>query len=92
MVLDHGGPAFGLVLYGSALKLFVFVALLASLLLPRSGNPLLDAGALAASVLLIGAFIGLVESAMARLRLTRVPQLLITASLVSGFAVVLVLR
>ena len=37
-------------------------------------------------------WIGLVESGMARLRLVRVPQLLIAASLVAGFAVVLVLR
>ncbi|HYU26498.1 MAG TPA: hydrogenase, partial [Thermoanaerobaculia bacterium] len=39
-----------------------------------------------------GVVIGAIESAMARLRLVRVPQLLITASLVAAFAVVLVLR
>ena len=27
MVLDHGGPAFGMILYGAALKLFVLSAL-----------------------------------------------------------------
>ena len=27
MVLDHSGPAFGMILYGAALKLFVFSAL-----------------------------------------------------------------
>ena len=26
MVLDHSGPAFGLILYGAAIKLFVFAA------------------------------------------------------------------
>jgi formate hydrogenlyase subunit 4 len=36
--------------------------------------------------------VGLVESSMARLRLVRVPQLLVTATLLAGFAVVLVLR
>ena len=92
MVLDHSGPAFGLILYGSALKLFVFSALVADVLLPRTGNPLVDAGATLAAVLLVGVVIGLVESGMARLRLVRVPQLLIAASLVAGFAVVLVLR
>ena len=92
MVLDHSGPAFGLILYGSALKLFVFSALVTSLLLPRTGNPLADAGATLLAVLLLGMAIGLVESAMARLRLVRVPQLLVAASLVAGFAVVLVLR
>ena len=92
MVLDHSGPAFGLILYGSALKLFVFSALVADVLLPRTGNPLVDAGATLGAVLLVGVMIGLVESSMARLQLVRVPQLLIAASLVAGFAVVLVLR
>ncbi len=92
MVLDHSGPAFGLILYGSALKLFVFSALMADVLLPRTGNPFADTGSTLGAVLLVGVAIGLVESAMARLRLVRVPQLLIAASLVAGFAVVLVLR
>jgi formate hydrogenlyase subunit 4 len=92
MVLDHGGPAFGLILYGSALKLFVFSALVADVLLPRTGNVFADAAATLGAVLVVGIAIGLVESAMARLRLVRVPQLLIAASLVAGFAVVLVLR
>jgi formate hydrogenlyase subunit 4 len=92
MVLDHSGPALGLILYGSALKLFVFSALVADVLLPRTGIPLADAAATLGAVLLVGVAIGLVESSMARLRLVRVPQLLIAASLVAGFAVVLVLR
>jgi len=92
MVLDHSGPAFGLILYGSALKLFVFSALIADVLLPRTGIPLADAAATLGAVLGVGVVIGLVESSMARLRLVRVPQLLIAASLVAGFAVVLVLR
>ena len=92
MVLDHSGPAFGLILYGSALKLYVFSALVAEVLLPRTGIPLADAMATAGAVLCVGILIGLVESGMARLRLVRVPQLLIAASLVAGFAVVLVLR
>ena len=92
MVLDHSGPAFGLILYGSTLKLFVFSALVADVFLPRTGIPLADAAATLAAVLGVGIVIGLLESSMARLRLVRVPQLLIAASLVAGFAVVLVLR
>lgn len=92
MVLDHSGPAFGLILYGSALKLFVFSALVVGVLLPRTGIPLADAAATLGAVLVVGVAVGLVESGMARLRLVRVPQLLIAASLVAGFAVVLVLR
>lgn len=92
MVLDHSGPPLGLILYGSAMKLFVFSALIVDVMLPRTGTPLVDAAATLAAVLGVGIVTGLVESVMARLRLVRVPQLLITASLVAGFAVVLVLR
>lgn len=93
MVLDHGGPAFGFVLYGSALKLMVFSALLANILVPVStGSAPGDFALFFAVVLAIGVVVGLVESSMARLRFIRVPQLLVTATLLAGFAVVLVLR
>ena len=92
MVLDHSGPAFGVVLYASAVKLFVFSALVAEVILPRLGRPVMNAALAFGAVLVIGVAIGVMESAMARLRLVRVPQLLITASLVAAFAVVLVLR
>jgi formate hydrogenlyase subunit 4 len=93
MVLDHAGPAFGLILYGAALKLAVFAALLVTLVVPlRSGSAALDLAAFAAGLVGVAAVVGLVESSMARLRLVRVPQLLVTATLLAGFAVVLVLR
>ena len=44
MVLDHSGPAFGMILYAASLKLLVLGALLVRLLLPwDSGNPGIDA-------------------------------------------------
>jgi len=93
MVLDHGGPAFGLVVYGAALKLMVFTALLVAIIVPaHSGNALVDFLAFAAGVAGVGIAIGLVESSMARLRLLRVPQLLVTATLLAAFGVVLLLR
>ena len=43
MVLDHSGPAFGMILYGAALKLFVFGALIVRLAVPLDdGLPWLD--------------------------------------------------
>lgn len=93
MVLDHGGPAFGFILYGAALKLTVFCALVSSLLIPlHSGMFLLDTALSIAAILLTCVAIGIVESSMARFRLLRVPQLLITATLLAAFAVVLLLR
>lgn len=93
MVLDHSGPAFGFVLYGAALKLTLFCALIATLILPmHSGIPLVDSGATIIAILAVAVAVALVESSMARLRLVRIPQLLITATLLSAFAVVLLLR
>jgi formate hydrogenlyase subunit 4 len=93
MVLDHAGPAFGFILYGVALKLTVFSTLLVTLLIPvRSGIDVLDLAIFVGGLMGVGVVVGLVESSMARLRLIRVPQLLITATLLAGFAVVLLLR
>ena len=37
MVLDHSGPAFGMILWGAAMKLFVYSALIVGVILPASG-------------------------------------------------------
>ena len=93
MVLDHGGPDLAFILYGSALKLWVLGALLVGLAVPvRSGHPLLDAAAFVGGMAVLAAVIGIVESTMARLRLVRVPKLLIGATALAVLAVVLVLR
>jgi formate hydrogenlyase subunit 4 len=94
MVLDHSGPAFGFILYGAALKLTLFCVLIAKIIFPGrfSGIEFLDFGAMIVLTLVIGVAVGLVESSMARFRLIRIPQLLITATLLAAFAVVLLLR
>lgn len=93
MVLDHSGPDLALILYGSAMKLFVIAALLASFFVPHSPeSPLLATVAFVVIILALAIVVGLVESAMARLRLVRVPQLLVGAALLSFFALVLLLR
>lgn len=93
MVLDHSGPDLGLILYGAAMKLFVLGALLADLLLPGStGNIILDTGIFIAIMIGLAICVGLVESAMARLRMIRVPQLLVATSLLSFFSFILLLR
>ena len=93
MVLDHSGPAFGMILYGAALKLMVMGALVVRLVLPwQTDNLVLDAGVFLGGLLLLAVVIGVVESIMARLRLGRIPQILIGTTLISVFALVLVLR
>ncbi|MBI2422216.1 MAG: NADH-quinone oxidoreductase subunit H [Candidatus Hydrogenedentes bacterium] len=93
MVLDHSGPAFGLVLYGAALKLFVMSALLSAVALPFGAlHPLPGWAVFLCAMLAMAVIIGAVESGMARLRLNVAPKLLFCASLLSAFALVLLAR
>jgi formate hydrogenlyase subunit 4 len=88
MVLDHSGPALGVILWGAAIKLFVFMALVLGIAVPFTGNAWTDWLFFVAGTLVLAALIGGVESTMARLRLLHVPRLLVSASLLTAFAVV----
>ena len=93
MVLDHSGPALGMIFYAAALKLFVFAALVVRLAIPlTTGSPWLDWPIFVGGMLAVCVVIGVVESTMARLRLTQVPVLLLAACLLSAFGVILVVR
>lgn len=93
MVLDHSGPAFGMILYGAALKFFIFGALVVRLALPpATGSLWLDWGTLVAGMLGLAVVVGVVESTMARLRLTHVPVLLVAACLLSAFGILLLVK
>ena len=89
MVLDHGGPGLALLLYGAALTLFVFAALLVGLVPVRTASPWADWAVFVAAVLLLAVAVGVVESVMARLRLRHVPRLLAAACLLAAFGLVL---
>ncbi len=92
MVLDHSGPALGLIEHGAAMKLFVLGALVLNVLVPvATGNPWLDWGVFLGGMLLLAVVIGGVESSMARLRLNNVPKLLVIASLLALFGVILLM-
>jgi len=93
MVLDHSGPALGMILYGAALKLFVFGALIVRLALPvTTTNPALDWLVFAGGMFGVAVAIGVVESTMARLRLMHIPVLLVAACLLSAFSIILLVR
>jgi formate hydrogenlyase subunit 4 len=93
MVLDHSGPAFGMILYGAAMKLFVMGAVLLRVVAPfELGNPWYDWGLFLAGMLGLAVLIGIVESMMARFRMVFVPTFLVAACLLSAFGVILLLR
>jgi formate hydrogenlyase subunit 4 len=82
-----------MILYGAALKLFVFGALVVRLFLPvTTGILWLDWPVFVAGMLVLAVAIGVVESVMARLRLVHIPNLLVAACLLSAFGVILVVR
>ena len=93
MVLDHSGPLLGLINYGSAMKLFVLIALVLHLLLPfHTGVPVADWVLFILEIIAMASGIGMVESFMARLQMRHVPTLLAAASLLCGFGFVLMVR
>jgi formate hydrogenlyase subunit 4 len=93
MILDHGGVDLALIEYASALKLWVIGALLVSVALPlRSTLPLLNLAVGLAGLLALAVLVGIIESTMARLRLVRVPQLLVTAGVLAFLAVLVAIR
>ena len=93
MVLDHGGPDLAFVEYAAALKLWLFGAILVGFLLPvRTGSFFADPLLFLAGMAGVCVAVGLVESSMARLQMPRVPQLLLGATVLSGFSLILTLR
>jgi formate hydrogenlyase subunit 4 len=92
IVLDHGGADLGLLLYGGALKFALFCTLLVGVLMPRAMLPAAARiGLLLLGLVAAGLLVGVVESVMARLRLSRVPQFLIAASVFASLGVILLL-
>jgi formate hydrogenlyase subunit 4 len=90
MVLDHSGPALGMILYGAAVKLFLFCAMIVQILFPlHTGFLPLDWLLFIAEVGLVGIVIGIIESTLARLRMTEIPKLLMTACVLSGLGILL---
>src|SRR5579875_1120678 len=90
MVLDHSGPDFAMIQYGSALKMWLFAAIIIGVAPPwHRGGPWAETAVSLAGMMVFAIATGLVESSMARLRLRRVPQLLLVAIVLSALAVAL---
>jgi formate hydrogenlyase subunit 4 len=92
MVLDHSGPDFALITYGASLKLFLFGALFVRVSLGVPASGVASAALFLAGMAAFAVLVGVIESVMARLRLSRVPQMLVGASVLSAFGLVLLLR
>lgn len=93
MILDHSGPDLAMILYGAALKMWVLGGLLVGIVIPvRTAFWGFNLAAALAGMAGLAVLTGVIESCMARLKLLRVPQFLVAASVLSILALILVMR
>ncbi len=93
MVLDNSGPDFAFITMTSALKLWIFAALLSGILIPDFGfAPSLNMAISVLGIFVINVAVGVIESCMARLRLLFVPHFIFTATVFAVLAIIFVLR
>ncbi len=83
MVLDNSGPDLGFIMYAAALKMVIIGALAANIMLPAGLSPLVALPAFLGVQVLIAVLIGTIESLMARLRMSHVPQFILFMSSMS---------
>ena len=90
IVLDHSGPMLAVIQIASALKLFVFAALGVRLIIPLElGNPWVDWPVFLFGLIGAAVALGVVESVMARLRLSKIPQILTAAGVTAALGFLL---
>ncbi len=77
MVLDNSGPDLAFIMYASALKMVLIGSLIANIIIPADLHPLISAAAFISIHLTIAALIGTIESLLARLRMTHIPQFIL---------------
>jgi formate hydrogenlyase subunit 4 len=92
MVLDHSGPDLAIINYAYALKMWLVGALVVGIVVPATSLPLLNVVVSLAAMAFLAVLIGVVESTLARLRLNRVPQLLVGAVTLTALALILEYR
>ncbi len=88
MILDHGGPDLAALQYAAALKLFTCSSILACLVNPFSvaTSPVAAIAVSVGATVAVGVLVGLVESLVARLRMSALPRYALVAVLASALS------
>ncbi len=93
MVLDHSGPDLAFIELGSFFKLFFYSTFVTRLICPFTlGNPAADAVLFFAVMTVVYGAVGVTESVMARYRMDKVPQFVLTSFALAFFATVITLE
>ncbi len=90
MILDNSGADLGFILWGSALKMFLFGALISALIIPASLPVWLFGILFIISILLIAFTIGTIESSIARFRMTHIFEFIFIMSIMALLILTLV--
>ena len=90
MALDHSGPDLGFIMLAASLKIWLLGLLIVGIVVP-AGTIFWPGGFLMAiaAMGIVAIVLGVIESIIARLRLMRVPHMLIGASALSALALLL---
>lgn len=90
MILDNAGPDLAIIHYAAALKLWTISGFLVMLILPKFiFNGFVTVCCYIIGIIVIGAFIGVVESILARARFVKIPQLILSAFTIALIAILL---
>ena len=93
MVLDHSGPDLAFIELGAFFKLFFYSSLVTRLICPLTlGNPVADGAVFFAVMAVVYTAVGVTESVMARFRMDKVPQFVLTSFALAFFATVITLE
>ena len=90
MILDNSGADLGLITWGAAIKMFIFEALIANLIIPASLHGWAALLSFLAVVLILAVIVGTVESSMARFRMTHVFEFIFIMSITALIILALV--
>lgn len=93
MVLDHSGPDLGLIELGSFCKLFFYSTIVSRLILPfESGFAPFTFVLFIAGLFIVYIAVGVTESVIARYRMDKVPQFVLTSFALAFFATIITLE
>ena len=90
MILDNSGVDLGLITWGAAIKMFLFGALIAALIIPMGLTVWGSIIFFLAIICLLSIIIGTVESSIARFRMTHVFEFIFIMSITSLIILTLV--
>ena len=93
MVLDHSGPDFGLIELGSFCKLMFYSTIISRMILPFESTMFgLSIVMYIAGLLVVYVAVGVTESVIARYRMDKVPQFVLTSFALAFFATIITLE